>query len=502
LTERILARGGLVGLHDGGAGGKDALRSARPPLAVDLDRTLIRTDSLIEHFICSALRHPRKALLALRALRNGKAHFKSAVTSAVALDCSHLPFNEALLDYLRSERHEGRELHLVTAADQGIADVVAEKTGVFASAVGSSDGINLKGERKLAYLEDRFPDGFSYAGDSAADVLIWRKARSAVLVGVAKSTRRAVTAMGCIVEHEIAAERPAVRDWIKLMRVHQWSKNLLLFVPLILGHAFLNSLAVIASVLGFLAMSLTASGTYVFNDISDVAADRAHPTKRRRPIARGAIDAGGAFVAALFLIAAGVALMASQSLLAAGLLLAYLAMSLAYSSSLKRLALVDIFVLGGLYTIRVLMGGYLAGTEASHWLLMFSFFFFFSLSMAKRHVEIVNAALGTKEDVVINGRGYRASDAPLTLATGIATSLLSVLIFSLYIANDMYPRGLYNHPQWLWANVILVMMWSSRIWLLSHRGELDDDPVSFALRDPPSLIMGAAVAVVLVLAAA
>jgi len=147
------------------------------------------------------------------------------------------------------------------------------------------------------------------------------------------------------------------------------------------------------------------------------------------------------------------------------------------------------------------MGGYLAGAAASHWLVMFSFFFFFSLSLAKRHVEIANAKRATTEDVSVIGRGYRTSDAPLTLALGVSTSLLSVLIFSLYIANDMYPRGLYHHPQWLWGDVILVMMWSSRIWLFSHRGELDDDPVSFALRDPPSLLMGLAAAVVLVLAA-
>ena len=477
------------------------MSSVLPPLAVDLDRTLIRTDSLVEGFLQGLFRHPRKALHALTALRNGRAAFKRAVTSAVVLDASHLLFNEEVLDYLRDQHRHGRELHLVTAADQSVADLVAAKTGMFASAVGSNPEVNLKGPHKLSFLEGRFPDGFSYAGDSTADLVIWRKARSAVLVGVGDSTRRAVAAMGCDIELDLATEHRGLHDWLRLMRVHQWSKNLLLFVPLVLGHAFLNLTAVVSVIVGFVAMSLAASGTYIFNDISDIASDRLHPTKRSRPIARGAIDAGPAFGVAVLLIGVGLALMAARSLPAAGLLVAYLAISLSYSSFLKRLAILDIFVLGGLYTLRILMGGYLAGAAPSHWLVMFSFFFFFSLSLAKRHVEIANAKRATTEDVSVIGRGYRTSDAPLTLALGVSTSLLSVLIFSLYIANDMYPRGLYHHPQWLWGDVILVMMWSSRIWLFSHRGELDDDPVSFALRDPPSLLMGLAAAVVLVLAA-
>jgi 4-hydroxybenzoate polyprenyltransferase len=480
----------------------DQLNASLAPLAVDLDRTLIRSDSLVEHFLQNLFHRPRKALRAILTLRKGKAAFKRAVTLAVRLDSSHLLFNEELLEYLRVQHRQGRELHLVTAADQSVADLVAGKMAMFTSAVGSSPELNLKGAQKLEYLEGRFPQGFSYAGDSAADLVIWRKARSAVLVGVRASTRRAVAAMGCAIELDIAAERKRLRDWLSLIRVHQWSKNLSLFVPLILGHAFMNPAAVLSVLVGFIAMSLVASGTYIFNDISDLASDRLHPTKRARPIARGAIDAGPAFGVAVLAIAVGLALMATQSVAAAALLVAYFAISLSYSSALKRLAIVDIFVLAGLYTIRIFMGGYLAGATASHWLVMFSFFFFFSLSLAKRHVEIVTAGRSTNTDVTINGRGYRTSDAPLTLALGVSTSLASVLIFSLYIANDMYPRGLYHHPEWLWTNVILVMMWSSRIWLFSHRGELDDDPVSFALRDPPSILMGLAVAVVLVLAAA
>jgi len=472
------------------------------PLAVDLDRTLIRTDSLIEHFLSSLFRHPRTTFLALRSLREGKAVFKKTVMSIAAMDGRNFPFNEQLVEYLRREKSEGRELHLVTAADQSVADFVAAEAGIFDSAVGSNNGHNLRGRHKLDYLQRRFPLGFAYAGDSRADLAVWQGARSAVLVGVTASTRRAVQAMGCAVELEIPPLRASIWDWLKLIRIHQWSKNVLLFVPLILGQSYRDPAAVLSVVLGFIAFGLTASGNYIFNDISDIAADRAHATKRYRPIAKATISAELAFAVAVVLVAAGLLLMTAQSFAAGGLLLVYLLSSLSYSVALKRLAMVDVFVLGGLYTLRILIGGYLVGAESSHWLVLFSFFFFFSLSLAKRHVEIVNAAAKLPPEATIKGRGYRVGDAPLTLAFGVGACLVSVMILSLYIATDMYPRSLYAQPQFLWGTAILVMMRASRVWLLSHRGELNDDPVAFALKDPPSMLMGAAAAGVLLLAIA
>ena len=389
------------------------------PLAVDLDRTLIKTDSLVEQFLTVLCRSPWQALKTLLRLREGKARFKEALITVSAVDAEALLFNEELLEYLRAERHRGRELHLVTAADQSVADVVAETTGLFASATGSTAGHNLKGMNKLEHLRERFPHGFSYAGDSRADVVIWRHARSAVLVGVRNSTRRIVGGLDCVVEHEIDRRLAGLRDWMKLFRVHQWSKNILLFVPLILGQSFTNLHAVAAVVVGFVAMGMAASGTYVINDISDIAADRAHATKRFRPIAGGLIDAGHALLAALAMIAAGVYIMASQSLVAAGWLLVYLAGTLSYSFAFKRMPMIDIFILGGLYTLRVVIGVYLVGALMSHWLLMFSFFFFFSLSMAKRHVEIANAARRLGDGVQIKGRHDNRA-TPMQKAAGKA----------------------------------------------------------------------------------
>jgi 4-hydroxybenzoate polyprenyltransferase len=474
-----------------------------PPLAVDLDRTLLLTDSLVEQVLTVLFRHPRAAFGALTGLFHGRAELKRRVTTVAAVTAAELVFDDELIGYLRKEKDNGRALHLVTAADQRIADLVAGATGLFDSATGSKDGLNLKGANKLAHLERRFPGGFSYAGDSPADLVIWQGARSAVLVGVGGRVRQAVADMGVRIEADISRERPRLGDWLSLMRVHQWSKNALIFVPFILSQRFDDLAAIFSLLVGFLALSLAASGTYILNDIADIGADRAHRSKRFRPIARGLIDAGQAFVVAIALVVAGLLLAASQSLVAAGLILVYLAGSLAYSFALKRLAMVDIFVLGGLYTMRMVIGTALVGVAFSHWLLMFSFVFFFSLSMAKRHVEIVNAARSRPagEDPWIKGRGYRTSDAPLTLSMGVGTTLLSVLVLSLYVVTDVYPHGIYRQPEWLWATVLLVMAWTSRIWLLSHRGELDDDPVAFALRDPASLVMGAGAGAALLLAA-
>ena len=280
------------------------------PLAVDLDRTLLLTDTLVEQFLGAAFRSPWNALRTLVTLRSGRAAFKHAVLNATTVDPTSFLFNEELIAYLREQKQTGRELHLVTAADQGTADLVANTVGIFDSATGSTPPINLKGRHKCAYLEQRFPEGFSYAGDSPADLSIWEKARSAVLVGLSPSTRTAFAKLDCPVEYEIARPAAGLRDWLKLLRIHQWSKNILLLVPLVLGQAFFQRHDLLAVAVGFVAMGLVASGTYIINDISDIAADRTHPTKNTPTMSRGIIDAGQALCLAFVLILLGFLLIA------------------------------------------------------------------------------------------------------------------------------------------------------------------------------------------------
>ncbi|RYE50543.1 MAG: UbiA family prenyltransferase, partial [Hyphomicrobiales bacterium] len=300
-----------------------------------------------------------------------------------------------------------------------------------------------------------------------------------------------VEGLDCDIEAEFEGRNRSLRQWTRLMRVHQWSKNVLIFAPLVLSQLYVDLAAFLTILTTFIGMSVMASGSYIINDVLDMASDRNHKTKRFRPIASGDIDAGVALIVALCLIVGGVAIGLAVSSPVAGAFLVYLAITLSYSIVLKRLVMVDIFVLASLYTLRIMIGIVALDVAISYWLLMFSFFFFFSLSLAKRHVEVVQAGRKAEGDHPIPGRGYRTGDAPLTLATGVATEMVAVLVLSLYIVNDIYPEAAYAHPEWLWGVVSMVLIWASRIWLLSHRGELNDDPVTFALRDRPSLLIGA-----------
>jgi len=461
------------------------------PLIVDLDRTLLKTDTLVEQFLELLFSSPVAAVRAVASISGGKAGFKRQVIDGAPLNIERLAFNEDFVAYLRDQKAAGREMHLVTAADQRVADAVAGQLGLFDSAVGTNADHNLKGIHKRDFLLAEFPGGFAYAGDSSADIPIWAVADAAILVGVSPATRRSVEAMPCDIEAEFEGRNRSLRQWMRLMRVHQWSKNALIFAPLLLSHLYFDLHAVVTALITFLGMSVMASGTYIINDILDITADRNHKTKRFRPVASGDIDAGIALLVALCLIGAGVAIGVAVSWSVAGLFLLYLAVTLSYSIALKRLVMVDIFVLASLYTLRIVIGIVALGVANSYWLLMFSFFFFFSLSLAKRHVEIVQAARKVDGDHPIAGRGYRTGDAPLTLATGVATEMVAVLVLSLYLVNDIYPETAYSHPEWLWGVVSMVLIWASRIWLLSHRGELNDDPVTFALHDRPSLLIGA-----------
>lgn len=472
---------------------------SKTPLVVDLDGTLIKSDSLIEALIAALFAKPSMIVAAMRALCRSRFALKEYIAEIGIIDAEKLPLRPEVVEFLQMEKARGREIHLATAAHQSVADAVAARLGLFTSTLGSWDGVNLKGLNKLDALKERFPAGFAYAGNDRSDLDVWRGASSVVLVSAKGRTRRAALNLGVPVEREFPGEMIGLRGWLKALRIHQWSKNLLLFVPLILAHQY-DDLSVLArTCVGFVGLGLLASGTYLLNDLSDVDADRIHATKSNRAIARGAIAAQTALAAAFFLIMSGLAV----GLLGCGpaffaLQIVYLVLTVSYSLRLKKVAMLDVSVLGGLYTLRVFMGTALVGTETSPWLLAFSLFLFCSLSMAKRHVEIVRAVRRGSDK--IEGRDYFADDAPLTLSFGIAASQSAVLIFFLYIANDAYPVGAYKDPRWLWLIGFCIFLWTGRVWLLSHRGELDDDPVIFALKDFWSLFLGAVVIVLFAMA--
>ena len=446
------------------------------------------------------LRRPSDFFGILAAFAKGRRAVAEHLTRLGYVDAESLPLRRDFLEYLERERASGRELHLAASAMQPVADAVAARLGIFGSARGSENGVELRGDAKLHHLQQRFPNGFSYAGGGEDDIPVWRGATSIVTVGASPATQRTAERLGPPIEREFPPARRSLRDWIRALRLHQWSKNLLLFVPLLLAHKYGDLAAFMQVAAGFIAFGCVASGTYLINDLSDLKADRAHPTKRFRLVARGDLGAMPALLLALALIAGGLIGGVMLGLGFAGLLVLYVAMTLAYSLHLKTVPIFDAFLLGSLYTIRILMGSVVIHVTNSPWLLSFTMFSFFSLSLAKRHLEIVRATEAGGASGKLPGRGYVVSDAPLTLAFGVSASLCAILILFFYVTNDAYSTNLYAHPHWLWLIGVWVFLWFARIWLLTHRGELNDDPVLFAVRDPLSYVLGLLVAGTFVMA--
>lgn len=472
--------------------------SRKLPLVVDLDGTFLKVDSLFEIFAAGLFARPARTLLTLLELRKGIAAFKQCLTRAVEPDVSHFPIREELVAYLEEEAASGREIHLATAADEAVAARIASRFSWFNSVNGTTGDLNLKGQKKADRLQELFPDGFVYAGDSTTDLPVWRTAKAAIVVSPAASLHQAVAASGTPVERSFDNKLPVHAIWLKALRPHQWTKNLVVLVPVALGWRDVSAEGLLRTLLMIGLLCLVASLTYLVNDMADLASDRKHWSKRRRGFASGAIPArdGLLLVGAILPLACVSALLTAPT---AGLcLLFYVAVTLGYSFGWKRIALFDTFIIGLLFTIRILIGIAAAEIVPSAWLLTFSMFFFFSLAVAKRHTEILRAAEHGLQK--LEGRGYQAGDEALTLAFGSAASMASIVIVVLYLVEEVFARQVYHAPAWLWVTPIAIFLFSCRVWTLSHRGRMTDDPVAFALRDKVSLGLGLLVVAAILLA--
>ncbi len=469
------------------------------PLAVDLDGTLLFTDMLFESLADHFRRRPLWALWQMMQLPFSLAATKARIQSRASLDIGTLPVNEDVLAYCRRARSAGRPVWLVSASDQSIVSEVAEKYGVFDRAIGSNGVTNNKAGAKARLLAAEAPGGYEYIGDSRADMKVWAGAKAASIVGGGEKRVRAVESLGVPVAQTF--ERPArgATAWTKALRLHQWAKNVLIFVPAIMSMTITDPSILVTLMLAFPLLGMMASGTYILNDLVDLSADRSHPSKYKRPFASGRLKLWQGFVMAPLLILTGLVGGFLLSPAFAATMLIYLATTLAYSMRLKRVALIDTMTLGFLYTLRLAMGAVLAGVMLSHWLVVFSMFLFVSLSLAKRHVEVLRRA-GQGERRIAN-RGYRAEDATLTLGLGLATATATPLILVLYIIDYAWPSGVYAAPEALWVAPIAMAMWLMRVWLLANREELHDDPVVFAFKDPQSILIGALLGIAFVTAA-
>lgn len=471
------------------------MSTADIPLVVDLDGTLTPTDTLLESLVALGRHSPASLLLLPGWLLAGRAGFKEAIAKRVTLEADKLPYNQPLLDYLHEEKSRGRAIILATAAHHSIAEPVARHLNMFDQVLATRPENNLKGRAKLQAIQENVGDSFVYAGDCAADLPIWKQAKAAILVGVPE---RVATQVRQETPIEREFERPAsgLATWLRALRVHQWVKNMLLFVPMLTAFEFTDFAKLVHMVLAFMAFSLAASATYVVNDLWDLTSDRVHPRKRLRPFASGALPIHHGLLVAGAALALALVLATSVSAGFLGMLLAYLALTSFYSWVVKEYVLMDVLMLSLLFTIRILAGAVAIGVATSSWLLAFSAFTFLSLALVKRCAELM--VLKESGAAATRGRDYRVTDLVVLWPLGVGAALCAVVVFGLFIsAPETQPR--YATPQLLWLVAIGLVYWMARLWIKTSRGEMHDDPVVYALKDRGSrLAVLAMVAVVLV----
>lgn len=452
------------------------------PLCVDLDGTLIHSDLLVESAFALLRRNPFYLACFLVWLLRGRAHLKQEIARRARLEVSRLPYDERVLAWLRDDARRPRVL--CSAADQQLAREVAAHVGGFDDVL-ASDGVrNLGGTRKAELLHARYGQrGYDYVGNAPVDLAVWRHARRAIVANAPAWLLRRVRATPMF-ERAFERRHAGPKAWLRALRVHQWSKNLLLFVPLLAAHRVFDAAAVASTLVAFLAFSLCASATYLVNDLLDLDADRRHPRKRFRPFAAGTLPLVAGLVAAPLLLLAAIVLALQLPAGFVAILLAYAATTLAYSFLLKRVAVLDVLTLSALYTLRIIAGGEAIPVEISSWLLAFSLFLFLGLALVKRYAEVerVAAEAGTR----LAGRGYQVAHRVPILVAGIASSALGVVVLAFYI-DSTKSAELYARPHLLWLLTPLLAYWLARVWRIARAGRMHDDPVVFALTDRVSL---------------
>lgn len=456
-------------------------------IAVDLDGTLTLTDTLHES-VLQLLRDRPLDVFALPVwLLKGKAYLKAQITDRICLNPALLPYHSEFLVWLKEQKAAGHQLVLCSATDRRIAESVAEHLGLFDQVIASDGQTNIAGRHKRAALDKTFGTaGYDYAGNSSADIPVWEGARAAIVVNAKDSVLKQAQAVSQV-ETLIPPSSVPLSAWRKVFRVHQWLKNLLLFVPLLAAHQITNAQSVTTLLLAFVAFSACASAVYITNDLLDLESDRKHPRKCKRPFASGAVPIlyGAILAPLLTFFALGLAFIIGSSFFV--WLIAYFALTTAYSLSLKRYALIDCLTLAGLYTLRIIAGAAAINVSLSFWLLAFSTFIFLSLAFVKRYAELqVQARHGSTS---AHGRGYSVSDAPLIQTLGITAGYASVLVLALYVNSDAVIQ-LYTQPQIIWLAVPVMLYWDSWVWFKAHRGQMHDDPIVFAIKDKASQIVG------------
>ena len=460
-------------------------------ICVDLDGTLISTDTLLENLLSFLTAFPLRIFLCLSWLLAGRARLKAKLAESASVNVETLPWNRSLIDWLTKQKEKGDRLVLVTAADRTIARQAADHLGLFDEVMASDGSANLKGAAKAAALVERFgKDGFVYAGDSEADLPVWKEAAGAIVVEHGGRLARRVAEITPVIQ-TFQWRTNRLRAAVKAMRPYQWVKNTLVFVPIFVSGEWGNLPAWGQAGIAFTAFSLIASGTYLFNDLTDIESDRAHPRKKSRPFAAGDLGIIPGVLISAGCVIAGLLLAATQSIIAPAL--GYLALTLSYTLFLKEKFLLDVMALASLYTLRLYAGGEATGYTVSIWLFSFSMFLFFGLALMKRVTELMLAKNG-----VLKRRGYGARDLEILSISGICSAFASAVVLALYFEIGQSAQ-VFSNPRALWLILPMLLYWQLRCWRAVWHGKMHDDPILYAFRDRPSLIVLGTVLVIMIL---
>jgi len=467
------------------------------PLVVDLDGTLVRTDMFLESVLKTQKMSWKRLIELLSAMVNGRAAVKEFFAKGFEFDPSKLPFRKVVLSLIESRRLAGDPIILATAAAGRIANKISSETGLFDSSLSSTSTSNLSGIKKADALIKLYGyKGFDYVGDSSKDLPVWQASRKSYLVGGSLSTKRAFLRIDTGEELQESRDVPRLIMWLRSLRIHQWVKNSLVFVPAIAAQRIFEAEVPLQLIIGFLVFGLLASGVYLINDILDIQNDRGHATKKLRAIANGDISISRATTVALVLICFAGLLSTALPWSFSLAVLVYFGLTTSYSVWLKKFLVVDVVALSALYSLRLVAGGAAVSIPVSSWLLAVSFFLFLSLSFVKRSSELTQSG---QNGVLSSGRAYLIHDLPIVNALGVSSGLISAVVFALYV-DSQTANNLYESSFVLWGALPVLVFWISWIWMQAGRGKVNEDPIAFALRDRVSLSSGALIFLIFIVA--
>ncbi|MDK1396768.1 UbiA family prenyltransferase [Pseudomonas protegens] len=460
-----------------------------PPLVVDLDGTLLNSDLLFETGMTFLRNQPLSLFKPFIWLTKGKAALKEGLALASNIDVSVLPYDPQVIELIKTERSLGRRIVLATASHYSLAKQIATHLNLFDQVLATTSSQNLSGKQKRDLLIQHYGDqGFDYAGNSHDDIPVWKAARHAYVVNPDKGVERRAAVHGNV-QQVIRSKSSSLKDWTKALRLHQWMKNALIFAPLLAAHQLTNLTLLWQGVLAFVLFGLCASSVYLLNDLLDLTDDRHHHSKRHRPFASGRLTiSSGLKVFPLLIISAFSGALLLLPWQFAAVMATYYLLTLGYSLSLKRYMAIDVIALALLYTIRIIAGAAAMELVLTFWMLAFSMFIFLSLALVKRYAELWDARRKGRTEKT-RGRGYYPADLEMISSLGASSGYMAVMVLALYI-HEQATIGLYSHPQIIWLACPLLLFWTTRIWMLTHRGKMHDDPVVFAIKDKVSVLVG------------